>query len=61
MDVEHGTKIGANLVHLEKQTESPFGATLNAFIDSIGHERTFHTQMRHVRFPAGTRPHEAIG
>jgi hypothetical protein len=26
------------------QNESPFGVTLNAFIDSIGHERTSHVQ-----------------
>jgi hypothetical protein len=27
----------------------------------MGHERTFHTLIRCVRFSAGTRPHEAIG
>ena len=26
-----------------------------------GHERTFHTLIRHVRFSAGIRPRDAIG
>jgi hypothetical protein len=28
---------------------------------ALGHERTFHTLIRHVRFSAGTRSRGAIG
>ena len=30
-------------------------------MSALGHERTFHTLIRHVRFSAGTRPGDAIG
>jgi hypothetical protein len=30
-------------------------------ISGMGHERTFHTLIRHVRFSTGTRPRDAIG
>jgi hypothetical protein len=28
---------------------------------ALGHERAFHTLIRHVRFSAGTRPRDAFG
>jgi hypothetical protein len=32
-----------------------------ARVSALGHKRTFHTLIRHVRFSAGTRPRDAIG
>jgi hypothetical protein len=30
-------------------------------MSAVGHERTFHTLIRHVHFSAGTRPRDALG
>ena len=30
-------------------------------MSALGHQRTFHALIRHVRFSAGTRPRNAIG
>ena len=34
---------------------------LNLPMSALGHERTFHTLIRHVSFSTGTRTRDAIG